>query len=159
MQIGQLGNSKKITNAKNRWFFEVENLGIVYAVGFLLRNNSNYLMQIHKDKRFKYSDFGGKTEYYDKDVYDTAMRELCEESNGYLNVTREELIQSEKFYCKKSKYLLFIVDTNRDYKKAIESMGDKEIHDNKPRTTGWISDPLSFDCHPRINKYFAKCLI
>ena len=159
MQLGQLGNSKKITNAKNRWFFEVENLGIVYAVGFLLRKGNHYLMQKHEDKTYKYSDFGGKTEYYDKDVYDTAMRELCEESNGYLNLTREELLESEKFYYKKSKYLLFIVDTDKEHTDDISSMGDKEIHDNKPRTTGWIYKPLSFDCQPRISNYFVRCLI
>ena len=155
----QFGNSKKITNAKNRWFFEVENLGIVYAVGFLLRNGNKYLMQIHEDKRYNYSDFGGKTEYYDKDVYDTVMRELCEESNGYLNVTREELLSCETFYCKKSKYLLFVLDTTRSYDDAIMCMGDKEIHDNKPRTTGWIHFPTSYDCHPRIKSYFTRCLI
>lgn len=155
----QFGNSKKITDAKSRWFFEIENLGIVYAVGFLLRNGNNYLMQIHEDKHYHYSDFGGKTEYYDKDVYDTVMRELCEESNGYLNVSRKELLKSETFYCKKSRYLLFIVDTEKDYIEAIKLMGDKEIHDNKPRTTGWVNCPVSFDCHPRISSYFVRCLV
>ena len=158
-RIYQIGKSKKITNAKNRWFFNVDGVGNVLAAGFLLRNKEKYLMQCHKDKNYFYSDFGGKTEYYDVDIYDTVMREVCEESNGYLNVSRKELMQSEKYYFRTSKYLLFIVDTCKDYKEVIKLMGNYEEHDSKPRTTNWVENPVFYDCHPRIGEYFNKCVI
>ena len=156
--IKKCGESIKTTNAKGRSYFEVEGVGDVFAAGFMLRNGSKYLVQCHDDQAYRYSDFGGKTEPFDKNIYDTVMREVCEESNGYLNVTEKELMAAEKYYSKSSKYLLFIIDTVKDYCEVIKLMGNCEDFDDKPRTTGWFS-PESCSCHPRVRGYFVLRMI
>lgn len=160
-RIYELRSCKRILNTKkDRYVFDIENVGTVSAAGFMLRNGNNYLMQIHSDMPWMYDDFGGKTDLYDKDVFDTVMREVCEESNSYLNVSREELMAAEKYYIPSSKYLLFVADTTKDYAEVIELMGDYEEWDDCPRTTGWVHESIHEYCHPRLKGFFASsCVI
>ncbi len=86
----------------------------------------------------KYEDFGGKTDIVDESIEETICREADEESNGILPMNEMlDLIKNEEpVYYHKSKYMVYIVKTNKSYKS--EDFGDWEIHDGIPRTVEWI---------------------
>lgn len=88
--------------------------------------------------RDKYEDFGGRTDMADKSIDDTICREADEESNGILNFEdMVELIKDKQtIYVGDSKYLLYIVKTNKSYNP--DEFGTFEIHDKINRTVEWI---------------------
>lgn len=88
--------------------------------------------------RDKYEDFGGKTDIIDKCIEDTILRETDEESNGVLKKKKmTNLVKKNKpVYYKKSKYMVYIIKTKRKY--LSKDFGDKEFHDDIPRTVHWI---------------------
>jgi hypothetical protein len=95
-----------------------------------------YLMIKSQDK---YEDFGGKTDLVDKCYQDTVLRETEEESNGILNLnhTFDYVMNSTPVYYQRSKYVTYLIKTEINYKP--DDFGEKEYHDNIPRTVEWVS--------------------
>lgn len=84
-----------------------------YAAGvlFYYNNKGSILFLLGKDYRYKWSDFGGKEEIYDKDMpYLTASRECYEETMGVV-YSEYEL----RHYLKGSKYVVGKSYMNKPY--------------------------------------------
>ena len=137
-------------------FFEY-NDQIVYACGILWLKNKNiykeFLVQeVNLNKNIRYSDFGGSIEGEDEDIYDTASREFCEETNmamkrkdNYLSKEEiEEILKDpkyliEKIYFKNSKYLLFVVNLPKNCKIDLKKCGNFEETDKIERKVMWMN--------------------
>ena len=52
-------------------------------------------------------DIGGRREHYDDSSWDTATRELNEESNGLLSVHKDEIVES--IWVPSAKYIIYLV--------------------------------------------------
>ena len=102
---------------------------------------------------YEYSDFGGKTEHTDYDIESTILRELTEETNGKIILSKEELKNVKPKYCSKSKYLLFVIPTKDKFYDQIKEMGDRETLDGHLRDVKWIKPKLS-QVHVRLKNFF-----
>lgn len=124
--------------------YDDENV-IVSAGGTILyRINNNQLELLLMTNRGKYEDLGGTADLTDIDIYHTVAREVFEESNGLINYNDilSRIKKSNFIVSKTSKYILFIIPANADeINLKTEDFGDREIHDNIPRTISWV--PLS----------------
>ena len=130
-----------------------------------------YLMIKYKGR---YEDFGGKTDIVDSCIDDTVIRETDEESNGVLNSDSisNKIKNSKPVYCHWSKYLVHIIKINKKYESDV--FGDRELHDNIPRTVEWVKHShiwknryskdflhmrLQFDgLFARLIKIYNKCV-
>jgi len=140
-----------MTKSKSRPVFNIrsnDDEDVVVSAGgvILYRINNNQLELLMMTNRGKYEDLGGTTDNRDKDIYDTIAREVWEESNELIDEksirSRIEAMALEKdmIISKTSKYVLFIMKANSSEKKLTsEQFGDREIHDDIPRTVDWIS--------------------
>lgn len=138
----------------------------IKAGGLLLyrfnKNINNFeLLMINKNN--VYEDFGGKTDCLDKNIHDTIIREVIEESNGLLNKSflNKVINKSNSIYKNKSKYLLLIAKTNEYF--DPNEFGKCEIEKNISRKVEWI--PVgkilsnSIKIHIRLRFYdFFKAL-
>jgi len=133
-------------------------------------NNEKSLLFINNQKKSVLEDLGGKTDALDKNLFDTAIRETIEESNGIF--TRKFLIEklgierrkykntikpkqlANKLYCysKHGKYCLFLIKL--DDKINCDEFGLTETHTGNDRTLEWISFndfvDKKFKIHPRL---------
>jgi hypothetical protein len=135
----------------------------IRAGGVLFIKNGNYLLQKKNNCQFsdlggktqncQFSDLGGKTDISDNDIIDTIIREVKEETNNQINITRNTLKKAKIKYLSESKYLLFIIKTKYNFKKEISLMGDTEDHSNINRTVNWYN-PSYTQYHPRLKHYF-----
>lgn len=113
-------------------------------------NLVTHFLMINKDG--VYEDFGGKTDSTDGTVYETAVREAEEESNGVLK--RSELASNifgaNTYISQNSKYVVFFVPVQCMYNPEI--FGKREEHDGIDRTVEWLTSDelLSRDLHPRL---------
>lgn len=94
----------------------------------------------------RYEDFGGKTDKTDDYIETTVAREAFEESNGILKQEEiyEEIVFKEPAYFQKSKYVVYFIETKKNYK--VEDFGTMEYYEKVPRTVEWVpienfSDP------------------
>jgi hypothetical protein len=124
----------------------------VKAGGVLFyRFNKNNMELLIIESNGIIEDFGGKTDFKDKDIYDTVSREVEEESNKIFtkhNIKKRLYTTKNYVYMKKSKYIIFLLKINKLEKKLCsEDFGDIEMHDNISRCVKWISinDFLSYD--------------
>lgn len=141
--------SKDKKKIKTVFYIKSENPnGIEIAVTaggvILYRIQNNELQLLLMTNRGKYEDLGGTSESGDKNIYETVAREVSEESNGL--VERKNILKrikvSNYIYSKTSKYILFIIKADKDESELVsEQFGDRENHDNVPRTVDWV--PLS----------------
>lgn len=103
--------------------------------------NKLKLLLIKSKNRKTYEDLGGHIDETDKDIYDTASREVFEESNKVLNrkSIKKRIKKSSCFYTPKSKYLIFLLEaTDEEEKMNSIIFGDKEEHDDIERVIDWI---------------------
>jgi hypothetical protein len=124
-------------------------------LGYLMQKK--IIQKANKDPRPEFSDFGGKTDKVDTDIVDTIVRELAEETNNKLTLTRAELESGKARYFSDSKYILFIVAAPNSYSKEISEMGDRESHDGYLRTVEWVKPTLNC-VHRRLRCFFKKVL-
>ena len=149
------------TNLKNavkniRPTFYTKTKKQIKAGGVLFVKDDKYLLQKKLKKgSFQYSDFGGKTDSTDKDIIDTIIREVKEETNNQILLTRNQLKKAKKSYISKSKYLLFIIKTKKSFKKEIDQMGTQEMNTDIIRTVGWCN-PNYKDFNFRLKNYFQN---
>jgi hypothetical protein len=94
------------------------------------------------NSRGKYEDFGGKTDIKDKTINHTIAREVDEESN-HIFIKKNILKRINNLtpcYTRKSKYQIYFIKlTETESLLDVSIFGDKEIHDNIPRTVEYIS--------------------
>lgn len=85
-----------------------------------------------------YEDFGGKTDKCDSYIEMTVAREAEEESNGILKneAIYEQIVFLEPAYSQKSKYVVYLVQTEEDY--DVEDFGTMEHHEKIHRTVEWV---------------------
>lgn len=93
-----------------------------------------------------YEDPGGKTSVEDNSIFETAKREVDEETNGIIPKS-SKLYKSNRFktvYLDVSKYMVFLIPLpNKEIDNKINIsdtiiFGDKEIHDDIERTIEWV---------------------
>lgn len=117
-------------------------------------------------KRKKYEDLGGQIELTDKCLHSTINREVIEETNGVIKLTKKRTRQAEidgdYFYNVKSKYVVFLVKAT-PYEELLDSknFGDCENKDNLVRTISWqevniFSDIKNINFRLITPKLFAK---
>jgi len=139
-------NQKQNTNIKNKKpvFYhnndfdkEIKAGGILFYIYDKVSNELKFLM-INCNNR--YEDFGGKTDHVDCCVEDTIAREVYEESNYIFekDIMISKLKKRKPIYTKNSKYLLYLCKLKKKECYDASIFGDKEIHENIPRTIEWI---------------------
>lgn len=108
---------------------------------YYLTKNGIYFLMIKNNG--VYEDFGGKTDEKDRSIRDTIVREAQEESNFiFPRKSIRSQIKNNGIYIHKSKYLFYFIKAEKYYDVSI--FGDREIHDNIPRTVEWVHiDTLS----------------
>lgn len=101
-----------------------------------------------------YEDIGGKTDTLDKTYNDTIRREVMEESNNIININKFD----NPIYFAKSKYIMYIMQTNENYDCNI--FGNIELFNSMKRTFEWvhINDIKNnkIKLHPRLEKWFLQ---
>ena len=137
-------------------------------------DNDIYILVSHENDQV-YSDIGGKTENCDKNIHDTILREVTEETNAVLfgeeNIHNKEEYMKKcnfslqklslyldsynltYFYNKKPKYLLYLIELDKKFM-DINDFGEIEFKENKERKIEWIKYTKSLQLHPRL-RYFA----
>ena len=102
--------------------------------------------------RDKYEDFGGCTDEIDKNIKETASREVEEESNHIFSkkYILDNISDEKSVYITHSKYILYFIELQEDYDPIV--FGDREIHDGFDRTVEWISYYDKFDDKKFLNK-------
>lgn len=127
-----------------RKFFFYKNMPI-YAVGTLIYKikQNNFELLLVKNKKNKFEDIGGKVEQIDNDIYDTACREMEEETNSVIqgeNIIERIKKSTDIIYNFKSKYLLFLIKADNHQEKLDKKVfGDKEVFSGNDRTIEWIN--------------------
>jgi ADP-ribose pyrophosphatase YjhB (NUDIX family) len=118
----------------------------VYAVGTLIYKKSPENNEIEfllvKNCKNKFEDIGGKTENTDDNIYQTACREMEEETNKIVKgCDISERIKKTRnvVYNMKSKYLVFIIQANNNEEKLESSIFDNiEYFSKQKRTVEWV---------------------
>lgn len=111
---------------KNRKIFiNDENKDVLSAGVIFYKVESNKLKLLLIKKNHIYEDLGGKSDTSDESIKDIAIREVLEESNNILNLTKDRLNYS--IYLNEAKYCLFLVEANENEKQLIsEDFGEYE---------------------------------
>lgn len=121
---------------------------------YIFEDDCIYLLLIKKNDI--YEDFGGKTEFIDNSIYDTAAREAEEESNGiFSRDVIDNLLPNAPYFYNRQKYISYFIKLNEKY--DISLFGDIEIHDQIKRVVEWvkISDISWKNIHHRLrNKIY-----
>lgn len=138
----------------------------ISAGGVLFLKNLDGHREVLMQKEKYLSDFGGKVEYRDDDIYHTISRELLEEINygilkvddlepEYLNLHQTiDLIKEntiKEIYVKRCKYLLIIVDIPDEIIFDYDLIGEKEELDDIHREVEWISVDEFFQRRKELN--------
>ena len=84
--------------------------------------------ECHGSSRGKWSDFGGKRDWFEHDAAETALREYCEESNdlcGGYDEMKAQLNKKTTYRLETDRYVMFLVrmehkaDYNKDFQKRL----------------------------------------
>jgi hypothetical protein len=138
------GLSSQILLAKgNRKVFNFRESKQIFAAGVIFYKTENnkvyFLLEYVLDKNM-YEDIGGKVDLCDDTIYDTVIREVHEETNEKILLTRERIETSPYCYNEKSKYMIFFVKANINEETLnCGVFGEIENHDNIKRIIDWIS--------------------
>lgn len=151
---------KSIRDERPTFYFKNNTENSIRAGGVLLykftedTDEPEYLMI---NKEGKYEDFGGRTDIIDKCINDTIVRECQEESNNIINKVDiyPAMLKSKPVYCPRGKYMVYVVKTQNSYEPS--QFGDREIHDDIPRTVEWVkhSDIMK---HRNIHNFLHRRL-
>ena len=120
------------------------NKRLIKAGGVLLyRKNKNTeeteVLLIHKVLANEWEDIGGRTDVIDSSIWDTIEREVREETNGLIHVSKERLYNSRVVYNDNAKYLLCILPaTEEETGLTTLDFGSVETHDGIYRHIYWI---------------------
>lgn len=137
-----VAKKKASSNKRTIMYLNDDDAKPVSAAGALIYKRSAGKMKILIIENMnKYEDIGGKIDPTDESIYHAAGREIEEETNGMIKQDNivERLQVAPYIYVPRSKYLIFIVEaTKKEKKLKKEDFGDREIHDDFPRTIGWI---------------------
>lgn len=137
-----VAKKKASSNKRTIMYLNDDDAKPVTAAGALIYKRSAGKMKILiMENRNKYEDIGGKIDPTDESIYHAAGREIEEETNGMIK--QDDIVERLKvapyIYVPRSKYLIFIVEATKEEKKLKkDDFGDREIHDDFPRTIGWI---------------------
>lgn len=140
--INTVGITKKKPHTKEIKYIDSDKTKPVTATGALIyKNVGNKMMILIMDNDGKYEDIGGKIDKEDIDIFSAAAREIEEETNNNIMSSDivERLKRSPYVYIPKSKYVVFIVEANKNEMTFTkDDFGDYEFHDGFSRTIGWI---------------------
>jgi hypothetical protein len=118
---------------------------------FVTENREIFVLMQCKTSNGLHEDFGGKVDYDDKTLIETASREAHEESNGILHQSDIEKTISEDFceYYRRGKYCVFFIEINPIHPSAF---GDRENHDQVLRTCKWVKleNVRRYNLNPRL---------
>lgn len=160
------------------FYYNNESDNRIRAAGLLIYRFTKHMLEpeyLMINSKGKYEDFGGKTDIIDSCIDDTVIREADEESNGVIDkesITKR-IKNSNPVYCNRSKYLVYVIRVNKYYNPT--EFGDREIHDNIPRTVEWVKHSDLWNCrrysnsplhmrlkfdelYTRINKNYKRCI-
>ena len=157
------------------FYYKNHHLNPITSAGIIpIYNGQAILQQEIKNNKTFLSDFGGKSQYNDFSPFDIAIRELMEETNGYLyNTTHNDLRKMDVsrifnyyksifsniiqcIYIKECKYLLFFVEINQYvfyrfppylYQEIPIEEKNSNIYHN---ITIHRKIRISYICHPRL---------
>lgn len=89
----------------------------VHAAGVMLYKNVGTPKILIQNRLKYFEDIGGRTSDEDSDIYDTAIREIKEESNNIISIDKDRLKGAKYIYCSHAKYMLFLLKANEIEKK------------------------------------------
>ena len=140
--------SKKSVKQKPIFNIKLENSDDeikISAGGVILYRIKNGVLELLlMTNRNKYEDLGGTSDVGDLNIYDTVSREVSEESNELIDIKSimDRIQKSDYILSKTCKYIIFIIKANDKERNLVsEQFGDREIHDDIPRTISWV--PIS----------------
>jgi 8-oxo-dGTP pyrophosphatase MutT (NUDIX family) len=113
--------SKLVKKIGNKNFYEIDGIRAGGIIPYYIKNNKVYLL-INKEYRKKdlvYNITGGKVDEVDNCIEDTQIREFNEETGFLVSNLIERYknqISKNKFYFKKPKYVLSLININQDNK-------------------------------------------
>lgn len=128
------------------YYMPVRKAGII---PFLRKDGIIYVLLQCKQESGLFESFSGSVDYDDVDLKETAAREGSEESNNVLDYADivEEISDDFCHYHHSGKSCFYFVEIQPIHPCVF---GDREIHDNIPRTCHWIKlDTVRFySLHP-----------
>ena len=138
---------------------------IISAGGVLFFKNLDGHKEVFIQKNKYISDFGGKVENRDEDIYHTISREFLEEiNNGILNVEdtaeylslneTKDLIKENKIkeiYIPRCKYFLIIAELPDEFIFDYELIGQTETYEDINRDVEWLSVDEFFQRRSELN--------
>jgi hypothetical protein len=142
------------------FYFNSDNSKPIRAGGILfykIINNEPYFLMIDNTYSKCIEDIGGKTDFNDKSINNTIIREVDEETNSLINkkcIYSVLFKNSKKFYCEYSKYMLYLVKADEYISNlTTESFGDIEKHTGFDRKIYWYSrdEIKKAKLNPRLN--------
>ena len=106
---------KKISNTK---YYEINGIRAAGIVPYYIKNGNVYILinKEFRDRKILYNCIGGKVDFFDKNILQTAVREFDEET-GYLACDLLQKIINEKYIeidLKKPKYKSFLININEE---------------------------------------------
>jgi len=129
------------TDMRPTFYWNGQSQKPIRAGGLLLYkiiNKKIYFLMLKKSSNKYFEDFGGKTDKQDKNILDTIIREVLEETNKVINKNEIKLYLENglSFYFDEGKYVLFVAQTHINYKP--HQFGHKEVKENIKRNMFWI---------------------
>lgn len=154
-----IGSKKVETRAAGVLFYKI----VEGVINFLLRYNKSNERYLNRP-----SDIGGKIEKEDKQLIDTVLREVSEETNGKLFDIGDNLENCKEklqsifdslgnkviyFYIPNSKYIVYLIEMPLESQElSLERFGPIELNNNKKHSFEWVSNLNSIkSLHPRID--------
>ena len=157
--------SKKKLIRKTFYLNGDKNCPIMAGGVLFYKYEENEIKVLVINKNNRYEDFGGKIDSKkDKNIIDTISREVAEESNNLFqnDYIIKKLKSSNPIYLKDSKYLLYVLELEKEYPE--DDFSNREYHTNCFRNVELIlfDNFITKLIHPRIgickNKKFMKKL-
>lgn len=124
----------------SRKIFKINNIEIVAGGALIYRYTRDGLEFLMIENNGKYEDIGGKSEMKDTDIIDTIIREVKEETNNLVNVSRDRFLENSKIINPNSKYCIYLIAAN-NIEKVLNTIdfSDIENHTRIYRKIKWIS--------------------
>lgn len=151
------------------FYYDNDQTKPILAAGVLLvKDSPNKEVLVQKvssaNTGYNFTDFGGKIDLEDKSVIEAIARELGEEINFGIfengrkmsKTSLKKFLQTniiKKTYIQLAKYfLIFVKFDPSQYSLDMDIIGNKETHDEIPRTVEWIT------AEEFVNSHFAHHL-
>lgn len=136
---------------------------LCYIIKKSYNTNKEKKIWLFRKQNDNFTDTGGKTDFQDESIVETAIRETVEETNGKLfsykhdyeqckNILEREFEKQKPvpIYVENCKYIVFPLKLR--YKNrflSLKRFGKKEIHDDLEHSYHWV-DHIPNNIHPRI---------